>query len=45
MPIERQPMPNLDTWYRRLDARPAFRKAVCVSYADMFGMPVPPAPR
>ncbi len=45
MPIERQPMPNLEGWYRRLDARSAFRKAVCVSYADMFGVPVPPAPR
>ena len=45
MPIARQPMPNLEAWYRRLDARPAFKKAVCVSYADMFGVPVPPAPR
>ncbi len=45
MPIERQSMPSLEAWYRRLDARPAFKKAVCVSYADMFGVPVPPAPR
>ena len=41
MAIERQPMPHLGAWYHRLEARPAFRKGVCVSYADMVGVPLP----
>jgi glutathione S-transferase len=44
MPNERLPMPHLEAWYARLEARPAFAKAVRVSYADMFGVPVPDAP-
>ena len=28
MPIERAPLPNLQAWYERLTARPAYRKAV-----------------
>jgi glutathione S-transferase len=37
MPIERPTMPNLAAWYERLQARPAFRKGVCVSYEDLVG--------
>ena len=37
MPIDRPAMPNLEAWYARLNARPAFRKAVCVSYAELVG--------
>lgn len=44
MEIERLPMPHLDAWYRRLEERPAFQKGVCVSYADMVGVPVPLPP-
>jgi glutathione S-transferase len=44
MPNERLPMPHLEAWYARLVARPAFTKAVQISYADMFGVPVPTAP-
>lgn len=44
MPNERLPMPNLEAWYARVKARPGFEKVVEVSYADMFGVPVPVAP-
>jgi glutathione S-transferase len=37
MAIERPDMPNLSAWHERLLARPAFRKAVCVSYEDLIG--------
>lgn len=37
MKIERPPMPNVMAWHARLDARRAFRKAVCVSYDDLVG--------
>lgn len=37
MPVDRPSMPNLEAWYARLDARPAFRKAICVSYDDLVG--------
>ena len=37
MEIQRPELPNLAAWYQRLNARPAFQKAVCVSYADMVG--------
>jgi len=37
MEIQRPELPNLAAWYQRLSARPAFQKAVCVSYADMVG--------
>lgn len=39
MPIARPSMPNLEAWYSRLEARPAFRTGVCVSYEDMIGVP------
>jgi glutathione S-transferase len=44
MPHERPDMPNLEAWHRRLEARPAFKKAVCVDFSDMYGLSVP-APR
>lgn len=37
MEIQRPELPHLAAWYERLTARPAFQKAVCVSYADMVG--------
>ena len=37
MEIQRPELPHLAAWYERLKARPAFQKAVCVSYADMVG--------
>ena len=37
MEIERPAMPGVENWYRRLQARPAFRKAVMVSYAELVG--------
>lgn len=37
MAIERPDMPNLAAWYQRLQARPAFRKAVSVSYEELIG--------
>jgi glutathione S-transferase len=37
MAIERPGMPNLSAWHERLQARAAFRKAVCVSYEDLIG--------
>lgn len=37
MAIQRPDMPNLEAWYRRLKERPAFEKAVCVSYAELVG--------
>ncbi len=41
MDIERTPMRHVEAWYGRLEARPAFRQGVCVSYADMVGVPPP----
>lgn len=37
MEIQRPDLPHLAAWYQRLNARLAFQKAVCVSYADMVG--------
>jgi glutathione S-transferase len=37
MQIDRPVMPGVENWYRRLQERPAFRKAVMVSYADLVG--------
>jgi glutathione S-transferase len=37
MEIQRPDLPHLAAWYQRLNARPAFQRAVCVSYADMVG--------
>ena len=45
MGIEREPMANLEAWYRRLRARPAFVKGVCVDFSDMLGVPLPLPPR
>jgi glutathione S-transferase len=44
MPHQRPDMPNLAAWHRRLEARPAFVKAVCVDFSDMYGaaLPLPP---
>ena len=42
---EREPMANLEAWYARLRARPAFVKGVCVDFSDMLGVPVPLPPR
>jgi len=44
MDIERLAMPNLEAWYRRLESRPAFQRGVCVSFADMVGVPLPLPP-
>lgn len=37
MEIDRPAMPGVENWYRRLQQRPAFRKAVMVSYAELVG--------
>lgn len=37
MEIDRPAMPGVENWYRRLQDRPAFRKAVMVSYAELIG--------
>jgi glutathione S-transferase len=37
MPIERPVLANVEAWHQRLLARPAFQKAVCVSYAELVG--------
>lgn len=35
MSVERQPARHVEAWHKRLSERPAFRKAVCVSYAEL----------
>lgn len=37
MPVERPDLPNVEAWYGRLRDRAAFRRAVCVPYADLVG--------
>jgi glutathione S-transferase len=37
MEIERPVLPGVEAWHERLLARPAFRQAVCVSYAELVG--------
>lgn len=37
MDIDRPAMPGVENWYLRLQRRPAFRKVVMVSYADLVG--------
>ena len=37
MQIQRPDMPNVEAWYKRLTERPPFRKAVCISYAELVG--------
>ena len=44
MPHERPALPHLEAWHGRLMARPAFVKAVCVDFSDMYGAPLPAPP-
>jgi len=37
MAIDRPAMPGVENWYRRLQERPAFRKAVMVGYDELVG--------
>lgn len=37
MAIDRPPLPGVEAWHARLQARPAFVSAVCVSYAELVG--------
>lgn len=37
MEIAQGVRPNVEGWYQRLLARPAYERAVCVSYADLVG--------
>lgn len=37
MDIDRPAMPGVENWYLRLQRRPAFRKAVMVSYEELVG--------
>jgi glutathione S-transferase len=39
MDIERPPLPNVEAWHARLMDRPAFVKSVCISYAELVGLP------
>jgi glutathione S-transferase len=35
--IERPSMPNVEAWYRRLEARPAYRQHVAVPFQELYG--------
>ena len=37
MDIDRPAMPGVENWYLRLQQRPAFRKAVMISYEELVG--------
>lgn len=37
MPVERPELPALAAWYARLRERPAYRKGICVPFADLAG--------
>ncbi len=37
MPVARVKASEIDAWYQRLRERPAFRKAICVSYDELVG--------
>lgn len=37
MDIARPATPHVEDWYGRLRERPAFRRSICVSYADLVG--------
>lgn len=37
MDIERPSLPAVEAWHRRLETRPAFKKAVCISYEELRG--------
>lgn len=41
MDVERPAMPGLAAWHARLQLRPAFRRAVMISYADLVGRLAP----
>lgn len=35
--IERPPLPNVEAWYRRLEARPAYRQHVAIPFQELYG--------
>lgn len=35
LPIERPKLPNVESWYRRLEGRPAYREHVMIDYASL----------
>jgi glutathione S-transferase len=37
MPIERPELPNVGAWFKRLTERPPYKRAVCITYADLVG--------
>lgn len=37
MPVDRAAAPAIEAWHQRLDLRPAFTKAICVSYEELVG--------
>ena len=37
MEIDRPDMPNLEAWYARLLARPAYRPSICIAFDDLVG--------
>ena len=37
--LERPHIPNVEAWYQRLTARPAYREHVMVPFADLRGRP------
>lgn len=37
MDIERPAMPGVENWYQRLQVRPAFRRVVMITYAELVG--------
>ncbi len=36
MPFERPSLPNLEAWYARLCQRPAYTKAICIPFDDLY---------
>lgn len=41
MEFERPHLANIDAWHKRLQARPAFVRGTCISYADLVVLPAP----
>lgn len=37
MDIDRPDMPNVEAWYARLRARPAYRSSICIAFDDLVG--------
>lgn len=37
MPMERPPLLHVESWYARLQTRPAFRKAVMIPFDELYG--------